>query len=293
MFPPSPAEVRGPRPATVTVAVIMQYVVVALLVAMAGLVIWEGVSYGLLIDEAASTPGASQIDADMERVANWTANGVATSLLVLLAGWLLTNTLLTARGSNVARILAVAGLGVPLGLLALAFCGGGALGAFTVLGAATSDPFAGTPYEEDPFPVEPPSSGGYYHEDAFYARLTDLLAQRNLIVFDAGMPLFGAIAIFLAITVMVLLLVPSTNRWFNPGGAPRSGPRPLPQPWPPVPVHPYAPQPFVNQNQPFPAPPYATQQFPVPHFPVQPPVPPYPVQPPPYYAPPPGGNPPR
>ncbi|MDP9795358.1 hypothetical protein J2S43_003870 [Catenuloplanes nepalensis] len=278
--PTPPAAARGPRPATVTVAVILQYVVAGLLVAMVGLLVWEGVTYGLLIDEAADTPGASQFDADAERVGNWSMNGLAIALLVLLAGWLVTNTLLTARGNNVTRILNLAGLGAALGLVVLGACSGGLVSAlpFSTTGYGASDPFAEYPLEEDPFLEEAPptTDGGYYHENAFYDRLADLVTERNSVAFDVGMPLLGVVAVFLAITVMVLLLVPPTNRWFNPGRP--AGPRPGPQPWPPHAAYggPVSVAPFAMQ----PVPP---QPFTVPHFPPQPnpypPVPHYPVPP--------------
>ncbi|WP_033337538.1 hypothetical protein [Catenuloplanes japonicus] len=280
--PPITGTQRGPRPATVTTALVLQYVVAGLLLVAGALVLWEGIGYNALINDAASVAGASQTDAAAERLMNWSGTGVAVSLIVLLAGWLLTNTLLMARGANVARILNLVGLGAPIGMAVLALCGSGVAASFaTVSLGGSEDPLGSDPWAEQPFPEDfeggLPSPDSYYHADAFNARLTDLLEERNTAVFDVGLPLVAIITVFLAVAVFVLLVVPASNRWFSPGG---DRPRPRRFTPPPAfagygahPAHPFPPQPHqhvpVPHQQPFAAPhqpfsPPHQQQFPVP-----------------------------
>jgi hypothetical protein len=286
---PLAAPARGPRPATVTTALILQYVVAGLLLLAGGLILWEAVSYNALIDEAAGVPGASQVDASAARAENRVFGGVPAALVLLLAGWQVTSALLMRRGNNVARFLGLVGMAVPTTLGLLSLCGLGFF-AVTFFAAQTSagDPFAEGPYPED-FEGTLPDPDSYYYDDAFYARLDDLVAARDTTVVDIGLPLLIIVAIFLMITAFVLLVTPATNRWFrtpdelprpwSPAFAGHGTPPPFPMPHHPVP--PFPPQPFVSPQSPFPPQP----NYAPPPPPWASPQPPF-AQPQPHYAPP-------
>lgn len=237
-----------PRPAPVTVAFALQLALTGTLLVTIGIAVAEAFHYDALIRQAALTAEADASDAAFERSTNVVGASAIAVPATLLAVWLGTAAAWLRRGSNVARILTLVGLGAPvlLGLLACLF--GGVLAVMMV-------PFlAGLP--DEPLPDEPMPEGD---GSASYQRLERLDGGGWSIAFDvAGMTTTSA-TFLLGISTGVLLLTGASNRYFGaeqsmPGGYPPPYPvpayrYPTPYPYPPAPgmQQPsfwYAPAPF-------------------------------------------------
>src|SRR5690349_9389974 len=91
---------------------------------MIGMSVAHAVHYDALVDQAARA-GDPDGDAALERSGNLFETIVVSALGLLLAVWLAVAAIWLRRGSNVARVLTLVGLGAPaaLGLLAC-LCGG-------------------------------------------------------------------------------------------------------------------------------------------------------------------------
>lgn len=196
----SPVPAARPRPATVTVAFVLQLALAAALLGFAVLTVVDAVVYDGLIDEAAKLTRADPDEVAAERAfgVQWAAmTGVpAVALLVLFAA-----TAFPVRsGSNVARILACLGAGVPL--LCGVVCGGlGAMAASLML--ASGGP-------------EQAAEDGFWPEDsAFYDRLYELEGTGSASWLGVILPALLAAVVMMSIAVAVLLLVPPSNRYYR------------------------------------------------------------------------------
>jgi hypothetical protein len=111
------------------------------------------------------------------------------------------------RGSNIARIVTAVGAGMQSAVAVLLFCSGGFFG-LMFLPLIASDPgFEG----EDPS-LDP----GLYEEDPFYDKLFQLQDSGAGIWPGLVLVMGGLLLTLLAGALLVLLLVPPSNRWFSP-----------------------------------------------------------------------------
>ncbi|MET0418952.1 MAG: hypothetical protein ABW022_23300 [Actinoplanes sp.] len=227
IFPAAPPVPAPPRPASVTVAFALQLALAGMLLLTIVLAIADTIHYDGLIDQALrATGGTATEDAGFERSANVSTMFVPIGLALPLAVWLGVNAFFVRRGSNVARILSLIGLGLPL-LLGIASCVvGGLLGLmfFSLLASSGPDGSFG---EDDEFFAE-----DMYGPDvsAFYDELYRLDSGGWSLAYDVLSTTAVVTALLLGIAVAVLLLTGAANRFFRP--------RP-PMPFPPVPWPPY------------------------------------------------------
>ena len=185
------------RPRTVTATLVLQSAIAGIALLLLAVTWWSYVDFAGLVDSALRTvPGAdAEVVAAQRRFNLGTAltfTVVAGVLLLWAAGTL--RPLL--RRHNGARLAATAGAGLTV-LVGLSFCGGLNDGLLSLwrgprTGEAASDPFS--------VALEQAGTAGFVGGDATY-----LLAV-------VVMPLAG----LLALAALVLLLTPTTRRWYDP-----------------------------------------------------------------------------
>jgi len=253
----APGPPRPPLPGTVRAAVYTQIGAAALLLVGAVAAVVYALLYNSLITRAARTVSADPAIVSEERfgsIAIAVAPGGISLVLGLLFGGL---TIGLWRGVNATRILTVVAAGVPM-LCGLCQAGSGALVGLLVLGipqgpppdeepVAGADPFAGAdPYFEDP---------GY---DKFYTELDRI--SSGLAVATILVPVLALLILAALVATIILLFLPSANRYFRPYRNLQYLPVPypvyLPHPAPLWPDRPPAPDPDRAPG-PDPAPPLA------------------------------------
>jgi len=205
---------RGPRPATVTIAAAFQATAVLMLLAAVAFAWLARAQYDGFADRAAELVRVSPGELDSEHTANLVMAIVFTVLAGAGAIWFGVTLRPLLRGSNVARIVAAIGaFGVPgVGLvLTIGSCVSGLF--FAML-------FAAAPFEEDPY-------GGSYDDGSIEDFPGDSPFQNKLyelqdsapFTWSTLLPIVGMLAMCALAVVAVLLVIPPTNRWFNPGRA--------------------------------------------------------------------------
>jgi hypothetical protein len=231
---------RGPRPATVVVAGVLQIVAVVFLLGLVAIAWFARAQHDGWAAEAArlATPGPGELEAE------YAGNLVMAIAVSVVAGgaalWLGATVWPLLRGSNVARILAaVAAFGIA-GLSVLA-----AVGSF-LLGFLFIAMFAAIPFEDPGFSDVPPDSGDFSSGSAFQDTLWEM--QGGPAVADV-MPLLVFASTALLAAVAILLVIGPTNRWYAPERAVRA--RAYPVYYYPV----YVPVPYAAWQPPAPAPP--------------------------------------
>ncbi len=235
MILPGTAVAAPPRPPTVTVAFLLQLGLAGLLLLLVAVVATEAVHYDGLIDRALRLAGSGAAeDAAFERSANVAGAVLAGFPALLLAVWFGSTAIGVRRGSNVGRVLTLVGLGAPL-VLGILACFAGVLGIlmFGVLLAGASEEFTGEEYAgAEDFAGEDPGAGG---GSAFYDELIRLDSGGWSMVLTSVGEIAVMTAFLVAVAVGVLLITPTSNRYFRP--------RP-PAPWPTYPPSPpYPPYP--------------------------------------------------
>lgn len=247
---------------------------------MIAVAVADAIHYDGLIDQAVRINGPDDSEAAFERAANLSGALITAVPALLMAVWLGIAGIWLRRGSNVARILTLVGLGAPL-LLGVLFClFGGLFGLLTLgmLSASSDDVLA----DDEGF--------AEWDESSFYNELLRLDSGGWSIAFDVLGATFAAMAVLLGIAAGILLLTSASNRYFRPQ---QSVPRlPYPPPYYPAQFHGYlAPPPYpyppAYGQQPFwsaapapPSPPYlpwptpsAAPPMPWPVPPAAPPMP--------------------
>jgi hypothetical protein len=231
-FPPSA------RPATATVAIALQWALAGTLLLIGAVAVGQAIHYDAQIDQAARAVGAAASDVASERSGNVAGTLFVLVPTVLLAGWLGVTAWWMRRGSNVARILALVGLGAPLALGVLSCLAGGLLGLLFV-GMLSQTPES-TGFEDEGVTA--------WSGEAFYDELDRLSGDGWSVAFDVLSSTAALLALLLAIATGVLLLVRSTARHFKPAPVhpyPYPFPYPYQQQWPgPYPQYPVPPAPY-------------------------------------------------
>ena len=211
-----------PRPATVTVAFTFQVALVATLLLMIGMAVAGAVHFDALIDQAARAPGADPGEAAAERSGNLAGALAAAVPELVLAVWLGSTAFPMRRGSNVARILTLVGLGTPLVLGLLGCLVGGAFGMLFAL----AGPDAAGP---DGDPVAGPD------DSVFYQQLDRLDSDGWSIVLGVLGMAGVVLALLFGVATGVLLLTGASDRYFRPRRpAPPPMTYPIPYPYPPA-----------------------------------------------------------
>lgn len=217
MTSPDTAPARPARPGTVTVAVWLQLATVAVLLLLIGLVVFAAVRYDAQIDRAVRlVPDADPTEVSNERSGNLFMTLAVGVPVLLLAGWLAATALPLRRGSNTARILVFVAAGAQLLVCLVQGCSG-ALVIPIMLAAGTAGPGF------DPSDGVPP-------EDWEQSKFLDTLYAQG----DPSDTFFGLsgtaflLVLALTATVLVLLLLPESGRWFRPQPAVPAGAPPLP-----------------------------------------------------------------
>ncbi|MEV0154195.1 hypothetical protein AB0H57_10705 [Micromonospora sp. NPDC050686] len=210
MTTPAEAPVRPPRPTAVTVAFWLQIALVALLLLLLGLLVWQAVDWNAHIDRVAGmVPDADPADVADERAGNVVMSLVLGVPLVLLAIAILITAIGVGLGSNAARIGAFVIAGIQALVVVGPVCGSGLLIPFAIL--------AGDP-EELSEPDGYADSGGSKFLDTLYRDdqplASDVAAPAAAVVL--------LIAFALTVAVVVLLASSTARRWFVP--APAAGP---------------------------------------------------------------------
>ena len=156
------------------------------------------------LDPAAArlTVGGSA-DAGIEHGVNWSDALIAVVPMVLLAGWFGVTSRWVRRGSNVGRILALAGLGFPF-LLAFGSCLLSGLAGVIAFGVMPAGGSSVEPY--DPGSDEP---------SAFYEQL-DRLDGAGFAALDVISAAAMGAALLIGVAAGVLLLTGPANRYFRP-----------------------------------------------------------------------------
>jgi len=207
----------------VTVAFAFQVALAGVLLLMVGVTIAKAIHYDALIDQAVRAAGSGGSDAAFERTANLTGALFTAVPALLLAAWLGITAIWLRRGSNVARILTLVGLGTPLLLAALSCLFGGLFGLLMVglMSAASSGGFTdGEEFTDD-------EGFSEWEGSEFFSQLERLDGKGWSIAFEVLGATSVLVALLLAIATAVLLLTGASNRFFSPR---RPAPRP---PYPP------------------------------------------------------------
>jgi hypothetical protein len=193
-------------PSTVKAALVLQTALVVTLLLLVAVAVGEAVHFDSLIDRAARTVGADAAEVALERSGN--VSGVLFTGIpaLLLAAWLGVTAWWMRRRSNVARILALVGLGAPLILGVLACLAGGLLG---VLLAGVLLQSSG---EIEPSDVEEADWGG----EALFDELDRLSSSGWSIAFDAIGGSGLLLVLLLAVATGTLLLVETSRHYFQP-----------------------------------------------------------------------------
>jgi hypothetical protein len=191
-------------PSAVKAALVLQSALVVTLLLLVAVAVAEAVHFDSLIDRAAGTVGADPVEVALERSGN--VSGVLFTGIpaLLLAAWLGVTVWWMRRRSNVARILALVGLGAPLILGVLACLAGGLLG---VLLAGVLLQSSGEPVD-----VEAADWGG----EALFDELDRLSGSGWSIAFDAIGGSGLLLVVLLAVATGTLLLVESSRHYFQP-----------------------------------------------------------------------------
>jgi hypothetical protein len=223
-----------PRPATVKVAVVLQLLAAAALLALAALAIVSAVRFNQVISEAARV-----VEADPEDVGSVRDENVIYAVLLSAPATVVAAVLAALawpvwRGGNAVRIISAVGAGLNLLGCLLSPCGPG----FALIAVV------------DPAFLVDGSFGTSFGEE--------LRRHRPPLWLAIGMPVLAALVFAASVAVLTLLLVPPSNRFFRRGGP---GPRyvpvyyagpvyPYPYPYPYPDPHPYPypyPQPYPHQ----------------------------------------------
>jgi hypothetical protein len=239
--PPAPAPApRPPRPGTVRAAVFVQLGVAVLLVVAMLAVVVAAVQYNDLITQAARNISADRDIVDEERFGSIFVAVVLGGACLAIALWFGSLTIGLWRGANVARVLTAVGAGVPL-LCGLCQAGSGAF-----IGAMVFSLPQGPPVDEsDSGFFEDPEFAGY---DEFYAELDRLGADFNWATVLA--PVLTMLILMAVFAMVLLLFMPSANRYFRPQGPPRT------VHYVPVPYPVYLPPPMPPWSPPWTPPPW-------------------------------------
>jgi hypothetical protein len=259
----------------VTVAFALQLAVVGTLLSMIGVAVADTIHYDGLIDQAIRITGPDGSEAAFERAANLSGALITAVPALLMAVWLGIAAGWLRRGSNVARILTLVGLGAPLlfGLLSCLFGGLSGLLMFGMLSMPSDDV---VPDDEGFAGWDDDEGFARWDESTFYDELQGLDSGGWSIAFDVLGATFAATAVLLGIATGILLLTSASSRYFRPQqSAPwppypppyypaqfHGYPAPPPCPYPPA----YGPQPFWYAAPAPPGPPYLA-------WPPPPPVP--------------------
>ena len=220
-------------PSTVKAAIALQFALVATLTLLAAVAVAEAVHYDSLIDQAARAVGAEPADVALERSGNVSGALFTTVAVSLLAAWLGVTAWWMRRRSNVARILALVGLGAPLALGVLACLAGGLIGV-VLAGALLQSPGGFEPEEAD---------SAAWDGEALFDEIDRLSGSGWSIAFEAVGSVASLLGLLLAVATGVLLLVRTSSHYFRPGT--------------PVAVHPhagYGPGPVGPYSYPYPYP---------------------------------------
>jgi len=240
---------RGPRPATVTIGAAFQAAAVLLLLVLIGLAWLARAQYDGFADEAARLVSTKPGELADEHQSNLTMAIVLTVLALIAAAWFGATLWPLFRGANVARILSAIG--------AFAIPG---LGLLMILGSCLSGAFllfflAGAPFEEEPITVDGSTEDlpDDFYGSPFQEKLWDLESAATF-TWANLLPLVVMAVVGLLAVVAVMLVLPPTNRWYNPARAIAAG-RPYPVPvYYPV-YYPYPAPPAPSVTPPPPAPP--------------------------------------
>lgn len=209
---------------------------------MIATVVAGAIRYDALIDKAARAVGASASDVSFERSMNLSTTLTVAVPLAVLAVWLGLAAVWVRRGSNVARILSLVGLGMPpvLGLLGCLF--GSVFGGILMMGllAGPSDDFFvedGASVDDSAFVEEDFTGEG---EMALMEELARLDTEGWSIALQVTGMTTAAVALLLGVATMVLLLTGPSDRHFRPwrrvpSFTPPTGPWPAPPPHAPHP----------------------------------------------------------
>ncbi|MFI0791883.1 hypothetical protein ACH4OY_04145 [Micromonospora rubida] len=231
MTAPVAAPVRPPRPTSVTVACWLQVATVLILLGLVALAVYEAVRLdGEISRVARLVPDADPAEVRGERDSNVFGTLFLGISLLLLAGWLAGTALPLLRGRNVARILVFVSSGGQL-LLCLGPACSGMLLFPLVLALGFSE---GMGPEGEPLPEE-----DLWQESRFLETLYGRQESHDAVIF----PIVGIsvlTVLLLTATVVLLLSLPSANRYFRPRAQPPAGPVPYVG-WPTAPLPPVAP----------------------------------------------------
>ncbi|GGQ72640.1 hypothetical protein [Couchioplanes azureus] len=248
--PAGPAAV--PRPTTVTAAFACQVALVGTLLLITATAVAQAVRYNALIGRAARTVGASPADVSAERAMNLSSTLAIAVPLVVLAVWLGLAAVGVRRGSNVARILSVVGVGMPLALGLLVCVLGGLLGSVLAVGLLAGPPDDSFAEDDSGFVVEEFASDG---EIALYEEMTRLDTGGWSTALDVIGTTVGMLALLLGAATAILLLIGPSDRHFRP------------RRWVPPPTPPAAPWPAPGYPLPPPHPWYGGPALPYPPHP--------------------------
>jgi hypothetical protein len=189
------AAVPGPRarPATVTAAFALLVISSALLLLPLVAMFYELTHFDAVLRRAADRTAASPREVGQEHAANQLTGWTAASALVLMSIAMFVPALWLGRGSPVGRLLSSAASGVAT----LCCCTGIGLATVTGQGSSTRSPL-----QSEATRLSRQETPGWVSLTVLPVLLVPLLA----------------------ITVLVLLLLPSSNRFFRPPPVPQSPP---------------------------------------------------------------------
>jgi hypothetical protein len=193
-------------PSAVRVALALQVALAVTLLLLVAVAVAEAIHFDSLIDRAARTVGADPVEVALERSGN--VSGVLFTGIpaLLLAAWLGVTAWGMRRRSNVARILALVGLGAPLVMGVLACLAGG------LLGVLLAGVFLQSSGEVDTADMEDADWGG----EALFDELDRLSGSGWSIAFDAISGSGLLLVVLLAVATGTLLLTGTSRHYFQP-----------------------------------------------------------------------------
>ncbi|TDC34721.1 hypothetical protein E1166_24430 [Micromonospora sp. KC213] len=205
---PTAAPARPPRPTSVTTASWLQIAAVVVLLALAGVLVWQAVDWDGQIDRAARlVPDADPEEVRSERFGNVFMTCLLGVPTLLFAGWLGATAVGVRRGSNTARILVFVAGGCQL----LLTCGQGCSGALAIplmFGVADADAEEWDTAVEGVLGEQSRFLDTLYPPDASFSLRDDILF---------GTATGGTVLVFLlTLAAVVLLALPVAQRWFVP-----------------------------------------------------------------------------
>jgi hypothetical protein len=190
-WPPGPAGPAGrpAPPSTVSLASVLLVVAAVLVLLPLVSLVYDLTHFGDVLRRAAERTAASPQEVSQERAANRIVTGVAIAVVLLTAAALFLPALWLRRGNRVARVLScIAGVGA-----ALCCCAASGLGVTGQSGSQLQSEVSRLSVRETPAWV--------------------------------GLTALPAVLVApLAITAVVLLLLPASNRFFRPGPVPAQQP---------------------------------------------------------------------